>query len=317
MDSALVSILIPAHNAAPWIRETLASALAQTWPRTEIVVVDDGSTDGTAEAVGTRLCAGVRLIRQENRGAAAARNTAFAAARGDWIQHLDADDLLAPDKIERQMTAAQAAPQFAFAGDWSRFERAPAVPPYPPEILCRDADPVSWVVEKLERHAMMHPAAWLLARSLAERVGPWDETLTLDDDGEYFTRAVLASAGVRHCPGAVSHYRSHLPGSLSRSGGDRAWASAFRSLELTAGGLLAREDSVRTRHACATAFQRFIYEAYPRAASSRRRAAARVKQWGGSDAQPLGGPRFQRARRLLGWRLAKRLLLAQAGESRR
>lgn len=306
--SPAVSILIPAHNAAPWIDATLESALAQSPPGGEIIVVDDGSTDGTLDRARTFGARGVTILTQPNRGAAAARNAALRAARGDWFQFLDADDLLAPEKLARQLARAGAdGPDFAYAARWSRFYASPADAAFPPQRLCVDADPVPWVVEKFEHNAMMHPAAWLISRALAERAGPWDETLSLDDDGEYFTRVVLASRGVRTCQDALSYYRSNLPGSLSSAKSERAWASAWRSLELSAARLQAAEDSPRTQHACATAFQRFIFESYPRAAGCRRTAARRVGQLGGSTLQPEGGRKFHLARRLLGWRLARRL----------
>jgi hypothetical protein len=154
---------------------------------------------------------------------------------------------------------------------------------------------------------MMHPAAWLVSRRLAERAGPWDASLSLDDDGEYFSRVVLASSGVRFCASAVSFYRSALPGSLSKSRSTRAWESAFSSLEKTAARLCALERSPRTHAACATAFQRFIFDAYPAAPAARRRAADLVDAHGGSNLQPSGGARFQTLRRLFGWKLARRL----------
>src|SRR5277367_1657184 len=102
----LVSILIPAFNAGPWIADTIQSALEQTWERKEIIVVDDGSSDQTL-AIAQRFAAkGVTVITQPNEGAAAARNKAFSVCRGDYIQWLDADDLLAPDKIAKQIEAA-------------------------------------------------------------------------------------------------------------------------------------------------------------------------------------------------------------------
>jgi glycosyltransferase involved in cell wall biosynthesis len=314
----LVSILIPCHNAGPWLAQTLESALAQTWPRTEIILVDDGSDDDSRAVAARFEARGVRIVAQGNRGASAARNAAISESRGDWLQFLDADDLLAPDKIARQMAVAvSAGEEYLFASDWSRFQVSPADADFTPQILCADSPPVDWVVAKFENNAMMHPGAWLTSRRLADRAGPWNEARSPDDDGEYFTRVVLASAGVRHCPGAVSFYRSRLPGSLSRRNSDRAWALAFLSLELSADRLLSVEDSPRTRHACATVFQRFIYEAYPRAADQRRRAGARVAACGGSDFQPEGGPKFQLARRFFGWRLARRLQFASDQLNRR
>jgi glycosyltransferase involved in cell wall biosynthesis len=99
----LVSILIPAYKAQEWIVDTLRSALAQTWPRIEIIVVDDGSTDPTLAIARQFESESVRVISQKNQGAAAARNKALSLCHGDYIQSLDADDLLASDKIAKQM----------------------------------------------------------------------------------------------------------------------------------------------------------------------------------------------------------------------
>ncbi|HTZ20338.1 MAG TPA: glycosyltransferase family 2 protein [Opitutaceae bacterium] len=309
MATPLVSILIPCHNAAPWLAETLESALAQTWPHREIIVVDDGSNDHSVDLARTFASRGVQVVGQENRGASAARNHALRLSRGDYLQFLDADDLLAPDKLAQQMklAAATAGTDVVLCGTWSRFTRTPADADFTPQPLSADAAPIDWLVTKFEQNAMMHPAAWLTPRALAERAGPWDESLSLDDDGEYFTRVVLASYGVRCCREAVTYYRSGLPGSLSGTRSERAWTSAFRSLELSSGRLLAREDTPRTRQACATAFQHYIYDSYPRAAECRRRATAKVAALGGSTLLPPGGPKYRWARRLLGWRLAKRL----------
>ena len=99
----LVSILIPAYNAERWIAETVQSAIAQTWPRKEIVIVDDGSTDQTFSIARTFASKEVRVVSKENHGAAGARNYALSLSQGDYIQWLDADDLLSPEKVAKQM----------------------------------------------------------------------------------------------------------------------------------------------------------------------------------------------------------------------
>src|SRR5688572_32856810 len=99
----LVSILIPAYNAERWIGATIRSALAQTWPDTEIIVIDDGSRDGTLAIARGFQSRSVKVVTQPNTGAAGARNAALELAQGAYIQWLDADDLLAPDKIAAQM----------------------------------------------------------------------------------------------------------------------------------------------------------------------------------------------------------------------
>src|SRR5438067_12061163 len=95
----LVSILIPAYNAELWIAETIRSALAQNWPRKEIIIVDDGSTDQTLSIARQFASKTVSVIAQKNQGAAAARNKAFQLCQADYIHWLDADDLLSPDKV--------------------------------------------------------------------------------------------------------------------------------------------------------------------------------------------------------------------------
>src|SRR5947208_2891018 len=100
---ALVSILIPAFNSEAWIAETIESALVQTWPRKEIIIVDDGSTDRTLAVAREFASKEVSVLTQPNQGAAAARNKAYSISQGKYIQWLDADDVLAPDKIARQM----------------------------------------------------------------------------------------------------------------------------------------------------------------------------------------------------------------------
>ncbi len=115
----LVSVIVPAFNAEASLAETLRSALAQTYSEIEIIVVDDGSTDRTAD-----IAAGfpVTLVRKANGGVASARNAGIAASRGAWLAPLDADDLWHPAKIERQVAAALAAPvPPGFVYCWLRF----------------------------------------------------------------------------------------------------------------------------------------------------------------------------------------------------
>lgn len=97
-----MSVLIPCHNAERWIGAAIESVLAQTWRETEIVVVDDGSTDGSLEVI-RQFGGRIQWETGPNRGAAAARNRLLKLAQGEWVQYLDADDWLIPDKIERQI----------------------------------------------------------------------------------------------------------------------------------------------------------------------------------------------------------------------
>ena len=307
MNPPLVSILIPCYNAAPWLAQTLESALVQTCPHKEIIVVDDGSTDDSASIARTYADRGVRLVTQENRGAAAARNHALQHAQGNFIQFLDADDLLAPDKIEQQMRGLGIADGLIAAGPWGRFDDNPAAAVFTPEANWRDSEPVDWLALNFAGRGMMPPAAWLTPRSLIDAAGPWDERLTLNDDGEYFCRVLLAANRVIFCASARSFYRSNLAGSLSRRRTEAAWRSAFLSQDLCARHLLACEASPRTRRACADLFQRLAFAAYPDDPGLVRQCEAKVRSYGGSDQRPGGGRGFRVVTLLLGWKFAQRL----------
>ncbi len=310
MTAPLVSILIPCYNAAPWIAATLDSALAQTHPRTEIIVVDDGSTDDCLALARTFISRGVNVYTQPNQGASAARNHALRHATGEFIQFLDADDLLAPEKIARQVALLTASPSRSIAaGPWGRFEADHTRAVFTPEDNWRDLPPVDWLALNFAGRGMMPPAAWLVPLSLVAAAGPWDERLTLNDDGEYFCRVILASSGIRFCAEAHSFYRSNLSGSLSARRTPAAWQSAFLSQDLCARHLLAHETSPRTHQACADLFQRLTYDVYPACPELVRACETRVALHGGSRIRAGGGKLFLMLARLLGWKNARRLRL--------
>lgn len=303
----LVSIIIPCYNAAPWLAATLESAIAQTWPAIEILVVDDGSTDESVSIVRRFNHPQLKVITQPNAGAAAARNRGLSEADGEYIQFLDADDLLAPDKIALQLEALlKTDPAKIAAGPWGRFHDQPASALFTPEDNWRTMPAIDWLCLNFTGRGMMPPVAWLTARALLDAAGPWDESLSLNDDGEYYTRVLLASHGVLFCPEARSYYRSGLPGSLSRSRSHRAWDSAYRSQVACAQKLLAAENSDRTRQACADLFMRLAHAMHPDCPDLVARCEEQVARHGGSDLKPGGGTIFKLLMQVFGWKQARR-----------
>ncbi len=118
---------------------------------------------------------------------------------------------------------------------------------------------------------------------------------------------ILASKGIKFCFGAKSYYRSGIQGSLSGTTSKAGWESAFRACELCTNSLLKKEDSRRTRHACATAWQRFIYNVYQDMPDLVKKAEAKVQILGGSNLKPDGGPLFKVFTNTVGWKLAKQI----------
>jgi glycosyltransferase involved in cell wall biosynthesis len=304
----LVSILIPLHNAECWLAKTLESALTQTWKYIEIVIVDDGSKDASFEIARRFESSNVNIIRQVNRGASSARNTALKQAQGDFIQYLDADDVLDTGKIEIQINQLSSEPPGRVAAAaWGRFYDAPQNAHFIPEEVWASRSPIDWIVASWSGGGMMPCHAWLTPRAVADKAGFWDETPCPNDDGEYFTRVLLNSTGVSFCEDARVFYRSGLSRSWSRGSMPNGYESVYRSLELCVAQLLAKEDSHRTRGACAAQFQRFIYGVFPDSPELVQRAEEKVREMGGSDLKPSGGHFFHFASKTLGWKTARRI----------
>lgn len=209
-----VSILIPAYNDEDYVGESVQSALAQTYSECEVIVVDDGSTDDTVSKV--RKYDSVTLITQTNLGAPAARNRALESANGEYIQFLDADDLLHPRKVEAQIQRLEDSPPGTVAVSPTCYFQDGQHPeegrPSRGNGSLDSDDPVQWLIDLWtpgEGWGMVQTGAWLAPNSLIEEAGPWKEYVSPDDDGEFFTRVLLASNGIRYVGEGCVYYRKH------------------------------------------------------------------------------------------------------------
>jgi glycosyltransferase involved in cell wall biosynthesis len=309
MNKPLVSILIPAYNCGGWIAETLASAVAQTWPNKEIIVVDDGSSDNTRAIVAGFASQGVRLHVQTNAGAAAARNRALELSSGEYIQWLDADDLLARRKIESQMAVLQGCgdPRRLASGPWAYFYYRPHRAKFVPTPLWHDLSPTEWLVRKMGLNLHMQTATWLVARELCDAAGPWNTRLLSDDDGEYFCRVLLKSTGVRFVDEARVFYRASGPTSLSYLGRSLAKLEAqFHSMQLHIGYLRALEDSERVRAACVKYLGTWLPEFHPDSPDLVRRVRALAVELGGTLELPRFSAKYAWLDSVAGPSIAKR-----------
>jgi len=309
--SPRVSIIIPCRNGARWLGEAIESCLGQSWTNLQIVVVENGSTDGSFDLAKRYEARGITVLSSERAGASTARNVGLAHADGDLIQFLDADDLLDAEKIRRQVERLNAAPAASVAsGAWARFAHDSREALFTPEEVWRDFAPEDFPIASWLGGGMMPPFVWLTPRAVIERAGPWNEALSVNDDGEFFCRVVLASSGIVFCSNARGYYRSTGAATLSKRRDGEALASAFTAVDLSCRHLLQRCNSAAAAKACATHYQRFAYDAYPQAADLVAQAEKRALELGGCDLRPGGGPAFQMLARGLGWKLSKRAQLA-------
>ena len=310
MNLSLVSILIPAYNAELYIAETLESAIAQTWGNIEIIVVDDGYRDDTLAIAKRYETKGIKVIAQgQNRGQTVALNRCLAEAQGDYIQYLDADDILEPQKIGIQVNRLLNEPQGTLAiAPWARFyENNLLTAKFKPNRDWKDYDnPIDWLIDGWTDYGTMPPTSWLYPRDVIDETGLWNESLTLNNDMEYFTRAVIASKKLVFCTEARWYYRSGHP-SLSGQRSNQALWSLYEVIRLSTERLLAIENSDRTLYACACYWQLFVFMAYPQALDLIKYAEKQIHDLGGCDLVPEGGLMFKVIRQILGWRIAMRL----------
>ena len=304
----LVSILIPAYNAQEWIADTLQSAIAQTWDGKEIIVVDDGSADQTLEIARRFESDGVRVVTQKNQGAAAARNKLFSLCQGDYIQWLDADDLLAPDKIERQLAALREADsrRILLSSPWAFFYYRTECACFFPTALWRDLSPVEWLLRKMGENLHMQTATWLTSRELAEAAGLWDIRLARDNDGEYFSRVVLASQGIRFVPEGRVFYRITSSKRVTYIGkSDKKKDSLVLSMKQHIQYLRSLEESERVRKACLTYIQTWYGTFYPERPDIVAELQALAAQVEGHLEPPRLRWKYAWMRPVFGWKAAK------------
>jgi glycosyltransferase involved in cell wall biosynthesis len=247
--SPLVSILIPVYNAEKYIGEAIQSAVNQTWPEKEVIVVDDGSDDNSLTIAKQFAGQHIRVFSQKNKGPSAARNYALSQARGEYIQFLDADDLLSTNKIEDQINLLMNCPGNICMGPTIHFFNDDAIDK---KNIDHDwmqegsNNPVDFLI-KLYGGDVVGPKyggmvaihSWLCPKNVLDKAGLWNEELTVDDDGEYFCRVILASEGIKYAFNGISFYRKYKNGnSMSSKTGYEANKSMLKSAKLKTKHLL-------------------------------------------------------------------------------
>ncbi|MCO5297319.1 MAG: glycosyltransferase, partial [Fimbriimonadaceae bacterium] len=211
-EPILASILIPCYNQAHVLAEAIDSALAQTYPRVEVVVVDDGSTDGTA-AVAERYGDRIVLVRQPNAGLSEARNTAIRHASGGVLVLLDSDDVLLPHSVASRVALLEADPAVGIvAGYYREIDEQGVMLDRVPEV--RHVSSLNPFYQTVKRN-WGPPVGWTFRREAVEECGGFDPTLRSCEDWDLLMR-VTARWKLAYDPSVGALYRQS-PGSMSRN----------------------------------------------------------------------------------------------------
>lgn len=204
----LVSVIIPAYNAEKYVLEAIRSVLDQDYASIEILLVDDGSTDNTAALV-EREAPQVRIIRQDNAGTAAAKNTGLSHASGELICFLDADDGWFPGKLTAQANYLQQHPEVGLVyHSWLIWNGHPPKPQQPNILKADEIDPEQsgWIYHKLLLDCMVSTPTVMIRRHIAEKIGFFETSLTNGEDYNYWLR-VSRRCEIHKLTGVYSFYR--------------------------------------------------------------------------------------------------------------
>lgn len=265
MLNPLVSIIIPVYNAQKYLMDTIHCAIDQTWPNKEILIINDGSTDNSLNIAKLFESNIIKIYSQLNSGASTARNLGLKLAKGEFIQFLDADDLLSPDKIEKQVLSLLQSPNKVALCSTIHFNNTNLIDKLAPndyeESFLKDFNRPSEFLINIwggnnGKGSMVTSNAWLTPTSIIKKAGLWNEKLSVDDDGEFFTRVVINSAGIIISNTVKSYYRKHSQSSISLSKvlSIKGHISLYRSALYKKEILLAIDDSKQAKTAIANLF---------------------------------------------------------------
>jgi glycosyltransferase involved in cell wall biosynthesis len=242
INEPLVSIIIPCYNAERWVGEAIKSALDQTYAKIEVVVVDDGSTDSSLNVI-RKYDDRVRWTTGPNRGPCAARNLGFRLSQGDWIQYLDADDLLHPQKIDLSLKSFESYPCVDFI--WAPHE-AIRDTYSPTSSSCPELNLLDVGIAASENvlDAPYAPCIGMFQREFLAGVGPWNESLTRWVDLEYHARIAARARSYLRLGKPFYFYRQHDGARISNANRDHSYIEmALRSLSLARAALEASKIS--------------------------------------------------------------------------
>lgn len=302
-----VSVLIPLYNAEKYIAQTISSVLNQTWYDTEIIVVDDGSTDQSLRIAKSFESENVKIISQTNKGASAARNLAFRFSAGDYIQYLDADDFLSEDKIEKQMKLAADNgfdPMVLFTcktGFFTTDINYPVIELQPTDKSYET--PIELLIDLFANISFISSHAFLTPRNLILKAGEWNEAFSANDDGEFFARVIYNSKNVRFSNEGIAFYRT-TPNSLSQQKSLKHAISEFQTLRNITKIILEHQKTADGRAACSKIFNWFIVEWFPENKPILREVEKAMKHFGLTYFSSSKSKIYHLIRKIGGWRRA-------------
>ena len=310
-----VSVIIPCYNCGTALHRTVKSVLQQTYPHLEIIIIDDGSNDNSYAVARQYEGDKVQVLQQANAGAAVARNKGLQHASGDFIQFLDAGDVLSESKIEEQVNALQESATKLAVCNYIQFTNEEELkhPQHTNQSsFIYSTNSVQEFLIKLWGGEgdmnFIQTNSWLLPKSLIEKAGRWRNYRCPDDDGEFFARVILASDGIVYTPGVYNYY--HItPGGinqLSKSKNRKYLHNSLLTIDLKHQYLLQKGAHPLINKAIASQYLRFAVDMFPAQKILSAIAYKRYKSLNTAASVPLlGGSFIELIKNVFGWKAAR------------
>lgn len=304
-----VSVIIPLYNSSQYVLETIHSVLQQTFTNLEIIIVDDHSTDDSYDKVKSVPDERILLLKNPEKGACAARNFGFKSSSGDLIQFLDADDLLSPDKIQNQVSLYHKhGSDHVFSCSWAGFTTDSAAAKLEQRAIDKSfIDPKEWLSLSWTGNGSGQTGVWLTPRHLVEKAGLWDESLLINQDGEFFCRVLLCSESIYYDDSGIVYYRKNVSTSISSNVKSfkkaQSLLDSYEKYVLNFGSINLTES---LRRGLAHNFLTFIYLHYHHK-ELRERADFNFRQLGFKKYWPVGGRKIKKVAETIGMNNALKL----------
>lgn len=307
MNNPLVSILIPVYNTEKYVAEAIESVLNQTYKNIEIIIVDDGSTDKSWEIVESyrqKYPDIIKTHRQKNKGACAARNKALELSSGQYIQYLDADDLISNNKIEEQLRLLlkynpKNSIVFCSGKKFLGYNVSNTMSILPNIRLHKEQPALEFLLNSEE----YYPHMWLIPESLIKQTNGWNEKIRINQDGEFFYRLLTKVDKIYFDNNSICYYRIANPNSIST--GYRRKINLkdyFYTLETYKESVLSLTNTTAAKNEIAKRFMQFAFNFYPGDKIYTKKAYDISKAFGKSDVSPTSNRFYDIFVKIFGWK---------------
>tara|TARA_B100000809_G_C15046108_1_gene497306 strand:- start:24 stop:974 length:951 start_codon:yes stop_codon:yes gene_type:complete len=310
MITSLVSIIIPLYNAEKYIEETIQCLLSQTYTNIEIIVIDDHSSDDSYKLVSQIKSDKITLVKNPKKGACSARNHGFNISKGEYIQYLDADDIMINSKIETQIRLIKSLNNNVIAfGNWLRFYDTLENSKTTSTQLNKDYNqPLNCLIDSWNGKGMVPIHSWLTPTDIIRKAGQWNESLSHNQDGEFFSRVLIHAESLKFCTNATVYYRSGIEGSISSGSQNKNQAeSQLYSYQLYVKNLQGFIEHQELRKALGNNFLNFMYRFYDLHPNLVKTAEEEFKKLNIGKMWPVGGQKFKVICKIVGYKNALKL----------